>query len=98
MRIGAQTRTGVIMPHLGSLKDTISLSKPAKPRLQWIDCYQAHGQNARLTCRHFDIAHCTFYHYYERFKLQGLRGLETKSHRPVQVRLILTINQAYAIV
>lgn len=83
---GVQTRTGVVMPGLGSIKTTISLSKAAKQRLKWVDYYEAHGKNARLTCRYFGIHHKTFYRYYSRFKLQGLIGLESKSQRPNQVR------------
>jgi transposase InsO family protein len=90
MYTGTQTRIGVVVPKLGSIKATISLSKEAKLRLKWVDYYIAHGQNARLTCRHFGIAHRTFYRYYDRFKKQGLIGLEAKSHRPAHVRQPLT--------
>lgn len=83
---GAQTRTGVVVPGLNSIKPTVSLSKAAKLRLKWIDYYEAHGRNARLTCRHFGIHHKTFYRYYNRFKARGLAGLESKSHRPNNVR------------
>ena len=90
MHTGTQTRIGVIVPKLGSIKATVSLSKTAKLRLAWIDYYQAHGHNARLTCRHYGIHHRTFYRYYERFKSQGPRGLEDRSHRPANVRQPLT--------
>jgi putative transposase len=66
------------------------LSKAAKLRLAWLDYYNAHGHNARLTCRHFGIHHRTFYRYYERFKTQGLAGLEARSHKPQRVRQPLT--------
>lgn len=58
---GVQTRTGVVVPALGSIKTTTSLSKAAKQRLKRVDYYHAHGNNARLTCRHYGIAHRTFY-------------------------------------
>ncbi len=90
MHTGSQARIGTVVPKLGSIKQTVSLSKPAKLRLAWIDYYLAHGNNARLTCRHFGVAHRTFYRYYDRFKLQGLSGLEARSHRPNKVRLPLT--------
>lgn len=90
MHTGAQTRIGVVVPKLGSIKTTVSLSKQAKLRLRWIDYYQAHGNNARLTCRHFGIAHRTFYRYYNRLQQQGLGGLEARSHRPTHVRQPLT--------
>ena len=98
MYTGTQTRIGVVVPKLGSIKDTVSLSKEARLRLKWIDYYQAHGNNARLTCRHFGIAHRTFYRYYNRFKLQGLKGLEAKSHRPSHVRQPLTPTPVVGIV
>lgn len=83
---GAQAPARLVMPALGRLKAGVSLSKQAKLRLKWIDYYFAHGNNARLTCRHFGIAHRTFYRYYQRFKLAGLAGLESRSHRPHQLR------------
>lgn len=90
MHTGSQARIGMVVPGLGRLKATVSLSKQAKLRLKWIDYYHAHGKNARLTCRHFGIAHRTFYRYYQRFKQQGLAGLEARSERPVHVRSPLT--------
>lgn len=83
---GTQIRRDVIVPGLSSIKPTVSLSKPAKQRLKWVDYYHSHGRNARLTCRHFGIAHRTFYRYYNRFKQQGLAGLEARSQRPKHVR------------
>lgn len=83
---GTPIRYGVLIPGLDRIKDTVSLSKEAKQRLKWIDYYYSHEQNARLTCRHFGIAHRTFYRYLNRFKVQGLIGLEAKSHRPNQLR------------
>ncbi len=87
---GVRTRTGVVVPGLNSIKATVSLSKEAKQRLKWMDYYGSHDKNARLTCRHFGIHHKTFYCYYNRFKLQGVVGLESKSHRPHQVRTSTT--------
>lgn len=84
--IGTQTRIGVIVPGLASIKPTVSLSKLAKQRLKWIDYYHTHNNNARLTCRHFGIAHRTFYRYYQRVKSHGLMGLEAHSQRPIHVR------------
>ena len=86
MRTGTPVRIGTVVPKLGSIKTVASLSKDAKQRLKWVDYYHAHGNNARLTCRHFGIAHRTFYRYYNRFKLQGLAGLEARSERPKHVR------------
>lgn len=86
MHTGSQTRIGVVVPKLGSIKATVSLSKQAKQRLKWVDYYHTHHNNARLTCRHFGIAHRTFYRYYNRFKLEGTVGLEARSERPKHVR------------
>lgn len=90
MHTGSQARIGTVVPNLNKIKPLISLSKAAKQRLAWVDYYHAHGSNARLTCRHFGIAHRTFYRYYKRFQLQGLAGLEAQSHRPAHVRQPLT--------
>jgi putative transposase len=90
MRVGTATRISTIVPGLASIKPTISLSKVARSRLKWLDFYQAHDGNARLTCRHYGIAHRTFYRYLNRFKAQGLKGLESQSHRPTRVRQPLT--------
>lgn len=86
MYTGTQTRIGMVVPKLGSIKTTVSLSKQAKLRLKWVDYYHGHSSNARLTCRHFGIHHRTFYRYYNRFKKQGLAGLEARSERPKHVR------------
>lgn len=87
---GTQTRTGVLVPRLSSIRQTVTLSKQASIRLKWIDYHHTHGNNVRLTCRHFGMAHRTFYRYYQRFKQQGLAGLEAHSHRPHNVRQPLT--------
>jgi putative transposase len=84
--------------NLKFLKQSVSLSKDAKQRLKWVDYYHAHGNNARLTCRHFGIAHRTFYRYYNRFKLQGLAGLEARSERPEHVRTPTTPTQVVDLV
>ncbi len=86
MRTGAQTRIGVVIPGLASVRPTTTLSREAKQRLRWVDYYHAHRNNARLTCRHFGVHHRTFYRYYNRFKQQGVTGLEARSQRPNQVR------------
>ena len=90
MHTGTQTRIGTVIPKLSSIKATVSLSKQSKQRLKWVDFYHSHDNNARLTCRHFGIAHRTFYRYYNRFKLQGLAGLEARSERPQHVRIPTT--------
>ncbi len=87
---GIQTRIGTVVPRLSSIRSTVTPSRQAKIRLKWLDYYLTHDCNARLTCRHFGIHHRTFYRYWQRFKLQGLVGLEAHSHRPRNVRRPLT--------
>jgi transposase len=41
----------------------VELSKAAKHRLRIMEWYEAHGKNARLTCRHFGISPDTFYRW-----------------------------------
>jgi transposase InsO family protein len=63
-----------------------TLSRHARRRLQWFDFYHAHGQNARLTCRHFAISPRTFYKWLHRFNPKDLSSLEDRSRRPHRVR------------
>ena len=84
--MGTSASARRVLPKLNKIKDPVSLSKEAKQRLKWMDYYQAHDENARLTCRHFGIHHRTFYRYYKRFKEQGLVGLENLSKRPLNLR------------
>ncbi len=64
----------------------LELSKEASKRLKWFDYYYAHGQNARLTCRHFDISPWTFYRWEGRYDPKSLGTLEDRPHRPRRVR------------
>ncbi len=83
---GVSMPARLVVPRLDRVKLTVSLSKEAKVRLKWLDYYHSHGRNARLTARHFGIAHKTFYRYYQRFKAEGLVGLESRSQRPHRLR------------
>lgn len=85
-KVGASMRYGVVIPGIRRLRDPVQLSKVAKARLKWMDYYQAHHQNARLTCRHFGIHHRTFYRYSTRCQVLGLKGLENLSQRPKRLR------------
>ena len=64
----------------------VELSKRARQRLKWFDYYQARGNNARLTCRHFDISPQTFYRWKKRYNPRHLQSLEDRSHRPRHLR------------
>ena len=68
-------------------KRIADISPEANRRLKWFDYYRAHGNNARLTCRHFDISPPTFYRWFKRYNPKDLKTLESRSHRPKHVRL-----------
>jgi transposase InsO family protein len=51
-----------------------------------MDYYESQGRNARLTCRHFDISHQTFYRWRRRYNPRRLATLEERSRRPHRVR------------
>ena len=76
---------GHILPGAEKISKIYSLSKEAKQRLLWIDHYKKHN-NGRLTCRYFGIPPKTFYKWYNRYKLKGIRGLESVSKRPHKMR------------
>lgn len=68
------------------LRRIAELSGEASKRLKWFDYYFSRGRNARLTCRHFDISPQTFYRWMKRYDPEDLSTLESRSHRPKQVR------------
>lgn len=69
-----------------------NLSKKALKRLEWMDWYFGHGENARLTCRHFGISPDTFYLWKRRFNPYNLTSLEfnTKLCTPHKLREMTT--------
>lgn len=77
---------GSIVPGAKRLASIPELSKQARQRLRWLDYYYSHGQNARLTCRHFDISPQTFYRWKNRYNPGHIESLEDHSHRPNNVR------------
>jgi putative transposase len=89
MKYGIAMNTyGVIVPGLSRICNTTTLSKAAKKRLKWIGFYSSHGNNARLTCRHFGISPDVFYRWKRRYNRGDLRTLEdTKSRKPKHTRL-----------
>jgi putative transposase len=62
------------------------IPKEAIQRLKWFDYYYSRHQNARLTCRHFDINPQTFYRWKRRYDPRNLKTLENRSHRPKHLR------------
>ena len=68
------------------LARTPELSKNARQRLKWLAYYREHQNNARLTCRHFDISPQTFYRWKHRYQPWNLKSLEARSRRPHRLR------------
>jgi len=81
MRIVSATVPGALR-----LARVPELSKTARGRLRWFDHYHAQGENASLTCRHFNISRQTFYRWRRRYDGGDLTSLEDRSHRPQRVR------------
>jgi len=75
-----------VLPGYRRLARLTDLSQDAGRRLKWFDYYYAHGENARLTCRHFDISPQTFYRWKKRYSGTHVESLETRSHRPRHMR------------
>lgn len=64
------------------------LSREARRRLQWMDFYERHDRNARLTCRHFGVSPDVFYRWRRRYSPGRLASLEDdrRTRRPHRVR------------
>jgi len=69
-----------------------NLSKHALKRLEWMDWYYLHGENAESTCRHFSISKSVFYRWKNRFNKYDLTSLEfnTKLCTPHHLREMTT--------
>jgi putative transposase len=63
-----------------------NLSALARRRLKWFDYYYSHGENANLTCRHFDIPKATFYRWKRRYDSRDLASLENRTSKPKNPR------------
>jgi putative transposase len=78
---------GTILPGAARLaRIPIELSRQARQRLKWMDWYEVHGRNARLTCRHFGISPDTFYRWKKRYEPMYPQSLENRNSRPRRVR------------
>lgn len=75
-----------VTPGYRRLSRLTDLSREAARRLKWFDYYYSHGENARLTCRHFDISPQTFYRWKRRYSTKDLARMEARSRRPRRVR------------
>lgn len=84
----AMNTYGHVLPGSHRLYRLSDVSKKGKERLKWMDWYQAHGQNARLTCRHFGLSPDVFYRWKNRYKPRDLSSLEDDqgTRRPKKVR------------
>lgn len=88
MYLQPTTTYGSLIPgseYIRELVRTGTITPVAAARLRWMDHYKLH-QNARLTCRHFDISPQTFYRWKRRFDRYDLTTLEDESHRPLKRR------------
>ena len=79
MRIVSNAPAG--LKHLAKLQPAV-LSAEARRRLKWLEYYQAHHENASLTCRHFGISRPTFYRWLGRYQPHDLRSLEDRPSLP----------------
>ena len=78
---------GSILPGASRLaRFSAELSPRARQRLKWMDYYGSHGNNGRLTCRHFDISPDTFYRWRRRYNPMRLSTLEDRSNAPLRRR------------
>lgn len=85
-KTGVPTQTfGVIIPHVWRLAKIVKLSKDGRKRLKWIDHY-LRKKNVVETCRHFDITRSLFYKWFNRYKKSGIKGLESRSCKPLKLR------------
>ena len=75
-----------ILPGTKALSRLLDINPEAKKRLKWLDWYESHGRNARLTCRHFAISPDTFYRWKRRYKPGCLATLEFHSRKPHNFR------------
>jgi len=71
-----------ILPGAKTLSRILDISPEAKRRLRWLEWWEAHGRNTRLTCRHFGISPDTFYRWKKRYKPGYLKTLESLSCKP----------------
>ncbi len=89
MYLQPTTTYGSLIPGSEYIRDLVrqgTITPIAAARLKWMDHYALH-QNARLTCRHFDISPQTFYRWKRRFDPYDLTTLEDESHRPLKPRV-----------
>jgi len=96
---GCYIRSFKILPVV-SLSRISILSRDALKRLEWIDWYYCHGNNAEGTCRHFSLSKSVFYRWLNRFDKYNLKTLEfdTKTRRPERLRQMTTPREVIRLV
>ena len=67
-----------------------NLTERAKQRLKILNWHREHGKNVSLTARHFGLTRYTVRNWQKRLDKFGPRGLNDNSHRPKNLRQIIT--------
>lgn len=83
---GSSLSTHKIFEDIGRIKVIYDISEKGKIKLDWLDYYNDHNKNARLTCRRFGISSRTFYKAKNRFEQHRYRGLNDLSRKPHNFR------------
>lgn len=85
---GAMYIQPALLPRAKKIRVAPALSREAKRRLRWMQCYLSHGRNAKQTYRHFGISSATFYRWWHRYDPRRLESLEDDwgTRRPRRVR------------
>jgi putative transposase len=83
---GALTLARLLPRQASQARVEAQLSREAKLRLKVIRWHEEHGRNVRRTAEHFGYSRPTVYAWLKRSQLYGPRGLESRSHRPRNVR------------
>ncbi len=86
-----------VLPSEIRVKD-FNLSKSALRRLEWMDWYFSHNQNAEATCRHFSISKSVFYRWLPRFSRYNLTTMEGDSTKPHHLREMTTSKEVVNLV
>lgn len=74
-----------VLPGMYRLASIPDISKEAKQRLKWMDCYRK-TKNVSQLCRYFGISRKSFYFWLKRYNPYKLESLEQKSKRPRNTR------------
>ncbi len=83
---GAATLARLLPQGAREARETPQLSREARRRLKTIYWHEEHGKNVSLTARHYGVSRSTLYLWLGRYRRDGPRGLEDRSHRPRRLR------------